>query len=136
MAPKQKADPEVVTALTEHTSFDKSVIKRLATVGNAVNIPQGWSVIMETTPADSAYIVLSGTVEIRKAGAKIADLGPGDVFGEIALVNHSLRNASAVAATPIRVLRLGEDAIATLLEHDGAFADTLRSNAESRIQTS
>lgn len=136
MAPKQKADPEVVTALTEHTSFDKSLIKRLATVGNAVNIPQGWSVIMETTPADSAYIVLSGTVEIRKAGAKIADLGPGDVFGEIALVNHSLRNASAVAATPIRVLRLGEDAIATLLEHDRAFADTLRSNAESRITTS
>ena len=135
MAPKQKADPEVVTALTEHTSFDKSLIKRLATVGNAVNIPQGWSVIMETTPADSAYIVLSGTVEIRKAGGKIADLGPGDVFGEIALVNHSLRNASAVAATPIRVLRLGEDAIATLLEHDEAFADTLRSNAASRIQT-
>ena len=136
MAPKQKADPEVVTALTENTSFDKSVIKRLATVGNAVNIPQGWSVIMETTPADSAYIVLSGTVEIRKAGAKIAELGPGDVFGEIALVNHSLRNASAVAASQIRVLRLGEDAIAALLEHDTAFADTLRSNAESRIQTS
>lgn len=135
MAPKQKADPEVVTALTEHTSFSKGLVKQLATVGNAVNIPQGWSVIMETTPADSAYIVLSGSVEIRKAHQTIAELGPGDVFGEIALVNHSLRNASAVAATPIRVLRLGEDAIATLLEHDTAFADTLRSNAESRIQT-
>lgn len=135
MAPKQKADPDVVKALGEHTSFDKSLVKRLATVGTAVNIPQGWSVIMETTPADSAYIVLDGTVEIRKGGQTIAELGPGDVFGEIALVNHSLRNASAVAASQIRVLRLGEDAIASLLEHDQAFADTLRSNAESRIQT-
>jgi CRP/FNR family cyclic AMP-dependent transcriptional regulator len=135
MAPKQKADPDVVTALSEHTSFDKSLVKRLATVGTAVNIPQGWSVIMETTPADSAYIVLDGTVEIRKSGQTIAELGPGDVFGEIALVNHSLRNASAVAASQIRVLRLGEEAIASLLEHDQAFADTLRSNAESRIQT-
>ena len=136
MAPKQKADPDVVKTLSEHTTFDKSLVKRLATVGNAVNIPQGWSVIMETTPADSAYIVLDGTVEIRKGGQTIAELGPGDVFGEIALVNHSLRNASAVAASQIRVLRLGEDAIASLLEHDEAFGDTLRSNAESRIQTS
>ena len=134
MAPKQKADPEVVKALAEHTSFDKSLVKQLATVGTAVNIPEGWSVIMETTPADSAYIVLSGTVEIRKAGTTIAELGAGDVFGEIALVNHSLRNASAVAATQIRVLRLGEEAISSLLEHDKAFADTLRAYATSRIQ--
>lgn len=136
MAPKQKADPEVVAALTEHTSFDKSLIKQLATVGTAVNIPQGWSIIMETTPADSAYIVLSGTVEIRKAGTTIAELGAGDVFGEIALVNHSLRNASAVAASQIRALRLGEDAFTSLLEHDRGFSDTLRQYAESRIQTS
>jgi CRP/FNR family cyclic AMP-dependent transcriptional regulator len=135
MAPKQKSDPEVVAALKEHTTFDKGLVKRLATVGTAVNIPQGWSIIMETTPADSAYIVLSGNVEIRKGGEVIAHLGAGDVFGEIALVNHSLRNASAVAASPIRALRLGEDAIASLLEHDKAFADTLRSYAESRLST-
>lgn len=133
MARRQKADPEVVEALSEHSSFDKDLIKRLATVGTAVNIPEGWSIIMETTPADSAYIVLAGTVEIRKAGQVIAHLGAGDVFGEIALVNHSLRNASVVAASPIRALRLGEEAISSLLEHDHAFADTLRAYAQSRI---
>jgi len=136
MAPRQKADPEVVTALTEHTDFDKGLVKQLATVGTAVNIPEGWSIIMETTPADSAYIVLAGTVEIRKGGEVVAHLGAGDVFGEIALVNHSLRNASAVAASPIRALRLGEDAFASLLEHDQAFADTLRAYAESRLSGS
>lgn len=133
MAPRQKADPQVVEALAAHTSFDKHLVKELATVGTSVNIPQGWSIIMETTPADSAYIVLDGEVEIRKSGAVIALLGPGDVFGEIALVNHSLRNASVVAATPITALRLGEDAIAALLERDGSFADTLRSHAQSRL---
>jgi CRP/FNR family cyclic AMP-dependent transcriptional regulator len=136
MARKQKADPEVVEALTEHTTFDQGLVKQLATVGTAVNIPQGWSIIMETTPADSAYIVLAGTVEIRKAGQVIAHLGAGDVFGEIALVNHSLRNASAVAASPIKALRLGEDAINVLLEQDQAFGDTLRANAESRLSGS
>ena len=136
MARRQKADPEVVEALTEHTSFDEELIRQLATVGTAVNIPEGWSIIMETTPADSAYIVLAGTVEIRKAGQVIAHLGAGDVFGEIALVNRSLRNASVVAASPIRALRLGEEAISSLLEHDQAFADTLRTYAQSRIAAS
>ncbi|MCW2840817.1 MAG: cyclic nucleotide-binding protein [Aeromicrobium sp.] len=133
MAPKQKADPQVVEALSTHTTFDKRLVKKLATIGTAVNIPQGWSIIMETTPADSAYIVLAGTVEIRKGSDVVAHLGAGDVFGEIALVNHSLRNASAVAATDVRALRLGEDAIAELSAQDNAFADTLRSHAESRL---
>jgi CRP/FNR family cyclic AMP-dependent transcriptional regulator len=133
MAPKQKADPEVVAALSAHTSFDQHLVRELATVGTAVNIPEGWAVMMESTPADSAYVVLDGTVEIRRNGEVVAQLGPGDVFGEIALVNHGLRNASAVASSPIRALRLGEEAIAALLERDQTFADTLRSIAEERL---
>ena len=133
MAPKQKADPEVVTALTAHTTFDEHLVEQLATIGTAVNIPEGWAIMMESTPADSAYVVLDGSVEIRRHGSVVAHLGPGDVFGEIALVNHRLRNASAVAASPIRALRLGEDAIAALLERDQTFADILRSIAEDRL---
>jgi len=133
MAPQQKADPEVVTALTAHTTFDEHLVEQLATIGTAVNIPEGWAIMMESTPADSAYVVLDGSVEIRRHGSVVAHLGPGDVFGEIALVNHRLRNASAVAASPIRALRLGEDAIAALLERDQTFADTLRSIAEDRL---
>ena len=133
MAPQQKADPEVVTALTAHTTFDEHLVEQLATIGTAVNIPEGWAIMMESTPADSAYVVLDGSVEIRRHGSVVAHLGPGDVFGEIALVNHRLRNASAVAVSPIRALRLGEDAIAALLERDQTFADTLRSIAEDRL---
>ncbi|MCW2790551.1 MAG: cyclic nucleotide-binding protein [Aeromicrobium sp.] len=130
---KPKADPEVVEALTRSTGFDPSLVERLATVGTAVNIPAGWSVIMESTPADSAYIVLDGSAEIRKGGATIATLGAGDVFGEIALVNHRLRSASVIAATPLRALRLGSEAISELVEHDSGFADSLRASADQRL---
>ncbi|MCW2770294.1 MAG: cyclic nucleotide-binding protein [Aeromicrobium sp.] len=130
---KLKADPEVVEALTRSTSYDPSLVERLATVGTAVNIPAGWSVIMESTPADSAYIVLDGSAEIRKSGETIATLGAGDVFGEIALVNHRLRSASVIAATPLRALRLGSEAINELLELDSGFADSLRASVEQRL---
>lgn len=134
MARKPKPDGDIVEALTKVTEFDTDLITTLATVGTSVGIPEGWSIIMESTPADSAYIVLDGSVEIRKGGTVLASLGAGDVFGEIALVNHRLRNASVVASTQVRALRLGDDAIATLIKQDSAFADTLRSTAERRLQ--
>lgn len=133
MARKHKPDAEVVEALHKVTKLDKALITTLATVGRSVGIPEGWSIIMESTPADSAYIILDGSVEIRKGGAVLATLGAGDVFGEIALVNHRLRNASVVAATHVQALRLGDEAIAALLEQDAGFGDTLRSTAQRRI---
>jgi CRP/FNR family cyclic AMP-dependent transcriptional regulator len=133
MARRNKPDAEVVDALSKATDFDSDLVNKLATVGAAVGIPEGWSIIMESTPADSAYIVLEGSVEIRKAGQVLAELGPGDVFGEIALVNHRLRSASVVAASQVRALRLSDEAIAELIEHDSGFADTLRATAQKRI---
>lgn len=136
MIRRPKADPEVLADLNRVTDFDAELVQTLATVGVSVNIPEGWSIIMETTPADSAYIVLDGNVEIRKSGDVLATLGPGDVFGEIALVNHRLRNASVIASTAIRALRLGDEAVEALLEQDETFADTLRTTAERRLHSS
>ena len=135
MIRRTKVDPEVQEDLSRVTGFDAELVKTLATVGRPVNIPQGWSIIMETTPADSAYIVLDGSVEIRKGGEVLATLGPGDVFGEIALVNHRLRSASVIASTAIRALRLEDEAVQTLIEQDPSFADSLRRTADSRLES-
>src|SRR5688500_13779390 len=106
MARHPKADPEVAETLSRVTDFDDEVVQTLAAVGTPVGIPEGWSIIMESTAADAAYIVLDGEVEIRTSNETLATLGPGDVFGEIALVNPRLRNASAIASTSIKALRL------------------------------
>ncbi len=65
-----------------------------------MTLPEGWSPIWERTPADKAYVILSGTVSVRHKGTEIAQLGEGDIMGEAALMNHSLRTASVVALTP------------------------------------
>jgi CRP/FNR family cyclic AMP-dependent transcriptional regulator len=134
MSPRRKVDNEVVEALTKVTDLDKDVITTLATVGTSVGIPEGWSIILETTPADSAYIVLEGTVEIRQRGEVLGSLGPGDVFGEIALVNHQLRTASVITTSHVQALHVGHEAITELLEKDSTFADNLRSVAQQRLE--
>jgi CRP-like cAMP-binding protein len=51
------------------------------------------------------FVIEEGTAEVRQDGAAIRELGPGDFFGEIALLEPGgRRTASVVAATPMRVL--------------------------------
>ncbi|KQV77070.1 hypothetical protein ASC61_06420 [Aeromicrobium sp. Root344] len=115
------------------TTFDAALVRVLATVGTSVHVPKGWAIMMEMTPADSAYILLQGNVEIRKSGEVRRTLGPGEVFGEIAVVDHRLRSASVVASTDVTALRVEGAALEALVDMNPAFADALHSSAASRL---
>ena len=69
-----------------------------------MTLPADWSPIWEKTPADKAYIIVSGEASVRRKGEEIARLGPGDIFGEGAIVNHKLRNASIVTLTKVELI--------------------------------
>ena len=131
---KPKLDPQVQSDLTRVTRFDADLIRALATVGVSVHLPQGWSIVTEMTPGDSAYILIDGAVEIRKSGEVRRTLGPGDVFGEIAVVDHRLRSASVVASTDVTALRLESSALKALFEIDPSFAEALRSSTATRLE--
>lgn len=129
----KKPDPDVVASLSELTGFDGPTIKALATVGQPVHIPANWAMIFEHTPADKAYILLSGTVEIRKDGEALATLKPGDVVGEIALVTGRLRSATVVTTTDVEALHFTAEAFEDLARHNPQFAQALHDAAAQRI---
>lgn len=128
-----KSDPAIIEALKSVTDFDERTVSALARHGTIVNVPARWSLMWENTPADKAYILLEGEVVIRKDNADIAELGPGSVLGEIALVNHKLRSASVFALTPIKALHFTDEAIAQLVDENPAFGEALKSAAAERL---
>ena len=77
--------------------------------------------IWERTPADKAYVVLDGDLDVRRKGEVVARLGAGDVVGEVAIVENRLRNATVVAATRLEVLHFTKDAVETLYADIPAF---------------
>ncbi len=129
---RRKPDAEIVDALRRVTDLDRGVVNDIASVGQLVTIPARWSVIHENTPADRAYILVEGEAEVRRDKTTIATLGPGDVFGEIALVDRRLRSASVVASTPLKAVHLTDESFAELLQRDPSFADRLRELAAGR----
>ena len=63
----------------------------------------------------------SGTVDIIKDGDKVASKGPGDVFGELALLKEDKRAATVTASSKVKLLALGrEDFVAMLGNVSGA----------------
>ncbi|MDO9380412.1 MAG: cyclic nucleotide-binding domain-containing protein [Nocardioidaceae bacterium] len=129
---RRKPDPQIVAALRRVTDLDRDAIDDIAAVGVIVTIPARWSVIHEQTPADRAYVLLEGEAEVRKSKVAVATLGPGDVFGEIALVDGRLRSASVVAVTPLTAVHLTDEAFAELLVRDPSLGEKLREVARSR----
>ena len=107
--------------------------ERVLAAGRALTLPQGWSPIAESTPADKAYLITDGEVSVRKGGVEIATLGPGAVVGESAIVNHTLRSATVVALTPLRVVHFTSDQLEQLADQVPAFGAALRAAAAGRV---
>ncbi len=106
--------------------------QRVLAAGNALRLPQGWSPIAESTPADKAYLITEGEVSVRKGGVEVATVGPGAVVGETAIVNRTLRSATVVALTPLRVVHFTSERIEQLADEIPAFGAALRAAAAGR----
>jgi CRP-like cAMP-binding protein len=113
--------------------FTPAEIAKISASGTRVNLPAGWSPIWEDTPADKAYVILDGTVSVRRDGEEVAQAGPGDIIGEAAIMNQKLRNASIVALTPLELIHLSADALRRLNVEMPAFHEALEKVAAERF---
>jgi CRP-like cAMP-binding protein len=116
-----------------YDAFSPEEIARISAAGTRVHVPQGWSPIWERTPADKAYLILDGTVSVRQHGEEIAQLGKGDIVGEAAIVNHSLRTASIVALTPLEMIHFTDEAVRALCDEMPSFKAALEAVAVERF---
>ena len=97
-----------------------------------LTVPEGWAMMAENTPADKAYLILSGEVSVRRHGEEVARVGAGDLVGEMALVNHKLRSATVVTETPLEALHFTAETVADLNAAIPHFSDALTGATEER----
>lgn len=125
--------PEKLARLNRLEALSDDDLATVVRAGRQVHLPADWSLIWEKTPADKAYLIVEGEVSVRKSGKEVARLGPGDVIGEMAIVNHKLRSASVVSLTPLEVVHFTKESLEQLLEAVPAFGDALRGTTADRL---
>jgi CRP-like cAMP-binding protein len=90
-------------------------LKHLAELAEEIHLPAGRRLLTQgEAPHDGCYVVVRGSVAVLRGAARIAVAGPGDVLGELALLDGAPRRADAVTVTPTRVLRFSHCAFSRL----------------------
>ena len=97
-------DPDRLRQLPLFEDLTKKQLDRVATWADEVDLPEGKPLIEEGRFAHEFFLIEEGTAEVTHDGMHLADLGPGDFFGEIALMEHMRRTASVVTTSPVRVV--------------------------------
>lgn len=116
-SPPRGDDEAAVALLAQLETFpgaSRADLEAIIASGYVVSVPQGWSLIWDRTPADKAYVILDGTVEVRRGDQVVATLTAGEVIGEVAILKRKLRSANVTALTPLTVLHFGRETVERL----------------------
>lgn len=116
-------------------------LQKIAKASDEIEVEAGRTLIQQGTSGREVYVILDGAAVVRRNDSKIADLGPGDHFGELALLDGGPRTATVEATTPMTVLVLGQREFAGVLDEVpglarkimASLAQTIRSLDESRF---
>ena len=81
-------------------------LDQIAPFAQEESVAEGTVLVREGDFSYELMAIEEGTAEVTRGGEHLADLGPGDFFGEMGLLERTLRNATVTAKTPMRLITL------------------------------
>jgi CRP/FNR family cyclic AMP-dependent transcriptional regulator len=114
------------------SDLSDDALAKIAALAAEVSVPEGKELVRE---GDYSYDVLAieeGTASVSRGGDVIADLGPGDVIGEMGVLERSQRNATVVATSSMLLVTLTSWDIRKLRRSTPEVVEHLRSVVEAR----
>jgi CRP/FNR family cyclic AMP-dependent transcriptional regulator len=82
-------------------------LKQVAAFAQSKEAPEGEVVVSEGGFSRELLAIEEGTAEVTRDGEHIADLGPGDVFGEAGMLDNEMRSATVTATSRLKLISLG-----------------------------
>ena len=111
--------------------------KELGIIGRAsdeISVAPGTELVAEGTSGHEFFLILEGQAAVKRNGRKIATLGAGQYFGEMALLDRGPRSASIVAETPMELLVLGQREFSAILDEVPGLAHKLLTIMAGRLR--
>jgi CRP-like cAMP-binding protein len=113
---------------------DDALLK-VATFASLESAVEGKVIIREGGQANAFYAIEEGAVKVERDGEHIADLGPGDVFGEQALLEKSERSATVTATSPVRMIKIDHWEIPRMRQAMPEVLEELQRKVEERSRS-
>jgi CRP/FNR family transcriptional regulator, cyclic AMP receptor protein len=99
-------DPSRLKTIPLFADVPDDELAKIATFAQEVTVEEGRELVREGDFSYEFMAIQEGKAEVTRHGEHVADLGPGDFFGEVGLLEKTLRNATVTAKTPVRIVTL------------------------------
>ena len=109
-------------------------LQKIARWADDVDVPPGKTLVAQGAFAHEFMVLESGSAEVTVNGEHIADLGPGDFFGEMALLEHQRRSATVTATSDLRVVVMHERDFRAMEDELPEVARMIRATMDERRQ--
>jgi CRP/FNR family cyclic AMP-dependent transcriptional regulator len=97
-------DEARIESIPLFSGLNRKERRALAPRADEVELEQGRTLVREGEWAYEFFAIVDGTAEVRRGEQLLAELGPGDFFGEMGLMEDTRRNATVTATAPIKVV--------------------------------
>jgi CRP/FNR family transcriptional regulator, cyclic AMP receptor protein len=125
-----------LAAVPLFSACSRSDLMRLAGAADEVVVGPGTELTVEGAVGREMFVLLEGNVEVRKAGRVETELGPGDHFGELALLDGGPRTATVVTTTDATLVVITKPAFAAVLDEIPTLAHKLLVSLARRLRES
>lgn len=123
---------EMLRAVPLFSACSTKELREIANLGAAIHVTDGTSLTEQGRPGREFFLLVEGKARCVIDGAEVARFGPGDFFGEMALLEHGPRRATVVADGPVEVLVLDGREFSRLLDASPSITRKLLSALAQR----
>ena len=109
-------------------------LEKVARAGDEITMTAGTLIVDQGQTGREAFVIVDGEVTIKRNGRKVATLGSGDVVGELSLLDHGPRTATAICATDCALLVIDQRRFLGVLDDVPAISHKLMASLAGRIR--
>ncbi len=115
-------------------SFNKKELQKIAKASTELDVKAGKTLVEQGRVGHEFFLIVEGKASVKRNGRKVADLGPGDYFGELSLLSRLPRNADVVAEEDLKVLVLGQREFNGVLDEVPGLAHKMLATMAKRLR--
>jgi CRP/FNR family cyclic AMP-dependent transcriptional regulator len=127
-------DPKHLNEIPLFAGLSKDQRGEVARVADEIDIEAGKRLVSEGRFGYEFFVIANGTAEVVRGEEHIADLGPGDFFGEMALLGDTTRNADVVASSQMTAMVMTDSAFRSLARKMPEVAEEIREACRARAR--
>jgi CRP-like cAMP-binding protein len=124
-------DKARLKAIPLFASLDDADLQKIATFANETSVSEGEVLVREGDFSYELMAIEEGKAAVKRGGQVLAELGPGDFFGEMGVMQNEMRTADVVALTPMRLVTLTHWELKRMRDMPGVI-EAIKRTAEQR----